>query len=89
MSVTAGVDVTTLSKVPATVITSLQNYVENHQPVGGFLTAVLTNDLTGSVNRADNKNLEAIPHIVKYIYWTLPLSCWGTREKVYKWLEKK
>lgn len=65
---------------------SLKRYVENKIPTGGFLEAVLSNDLVGAIGRADSENISRLPEIVRYIYNTLPSNCWGSREKVVQWL---
>ena len=52
---------------------------------GGFITAVLENNLVEAFNKADRKNLNALDDIVKYIYNHLPFECWGSIEKVEKW----
>lgn len=65
---------------------TLNRYVKDKIPTGGFLEAVLSNDLVGAVSRADSDNLQRIPEIVKYIYNNLPSGCWGDSETVTKWL---
>lgn len=65
---------------------SLDRYVNHKIPTGGFLEAVLSNDLAGAVGRADSINIQRIPEIVKYVYNNLPSNCWGDSETVTKWL---
>lgn len=65
---------------------SLKRYVENKIPTGGFLEAVLSNDLVGAIGRADSENINRLPEIVRYVYNALPPNCWGSREKVVQWL---
>jgi len=65
---------------------TLDRYVKHKIPTGGFLEAVLSNDLVGAVSRADSINSQRIPEIVKYIYNNLPSNCWGNNETVTKWL---
>jgi hypothetical protein len=72
--------------IPQHTKESLDRYVEHRIPTGGFLRAVLTNDLFGAVSRADQYNVVAIPDIVKYIYNQLPAGCWGSEEIVDRWL---
>lgn len=66
---------------------SLSRYVEHRIPTGGFLQAVLENNLTESYSRADSGALVNIPHIVAYCYNKLPSNCWGSPTKVKAWLE--
>lgn len=65
---------------PPQVRHSLTRYWHEGVPVGDFLQAVLANDLMESMCRADSDNLEALPHIVAWIYQELPRSLWGSRE---------
>lgn len=61
-------------------------YVLEQCEPGGFMTAVLENDLKGAVARADHINKRALTQIVEYCMWTLPSNCWGSPEKVSAWL---
>ena len=54
-------------------------------PVGGFLTAVLENNLSEALGRADEYNLKTIFHIVSYVYNELPSHCWGSPKNVSQW----
>lgn len=74
-------------RIPATTIESLHNYVTKGWEPGGFVTAVLCNDLSGAVGQADHLNLPALPAIVGYVYNELPSPCWGSREKFEAWMK--
>jgi len=67
---------------------TLDRYVNDRIPTGGFLRAVLANDLFEAVGRADIFNQRALVQICGYIYNDIPSSCWGSYEIVDKWLEK-
>jgi hypothetical protein len=71
------------------IIQSLKSYVENKVPPGGFLYAVLSNDLTGACAKADEHNQKQLFDIVNYVYNNLPYNSWGSPEKVKKWLNNK
>ena len=73
--------------IPAHTQEALTNYVEHKRYPGGFLTAVLTNNLMGAVSKADNQNIAALPLIAKYVYNHLPATSWGSEEKLHKWCE--
>lgn len=75
--------------IPNRTIDALDRYVEQRIPTGGFLQAVLENDLVAAVSRADDQNRQALADIVQYIYNNLPLACWGSPESVKTWLEGK
>jgi len=68
---------------------AIAGYVEHHQRPGGFLTAVLSNDLIRAIGHADDYALDNLPHIVSYIYNEIPSGCWGSPEKVDAWLHPK
>lgn len=74
--------------VPAHTKQSIQLYVEKRIPPGGFLLAVLTNDLKGAVGRADEKNRRALPDIVKFLYNYIPARIWGDEKAVKQHLEE-
>jgi hypothetical protein len=67
---------------------SLDNYATHRYQPGGFLMAVLANDLTDACGRADSDNAANLHEIVKYIYNELPGICWGSRERVTEWLKR-
>ena len=75
--------------IPAHTKASLDRYVNDRIMPGGFLTAVLSNDLFGAVAHADRANLEALTEIVKYVYNELPSGCWGSKDIMWRWVENK
>jgi hypothetical protein len=75
--------------IPERTIASIQRYVNDHIETGGFLYAVLTNDLMESFARADGENQRAMFEIVKYIYNEIPKICHGSKEIVDEWLSKR
>ena len=68
---------------------SLERYIEHGYQPGGFLTAVLANDLKEAVGRADEEALQNIPHIVAYLYNDAPGMAWGSPELVKGWMAHK
>ncbi len=48
--------------------------------------AVLTNNLSESVARADSDSLESLPLIVKWVGRELPMCAWGDHDSVHKWI---
>ena len=73
--------------IPQHTQAALDRYVNHKMLPGGFLLAVLTNDLFGAIARADSENKEALSEICTYIYNELPADCWGNRDIVYKFVE--
>ena len=75
--------------IPKDTLTGLKRYVEDRIHPGGFLIAVLENNLTESFGQADKKNRKVLFEIVCYCYNELPSICWGSPEKVKNWLLRK
>ena len=69
------------------MIGSLNRYRDDHVELGGFLTAVLRNDLLDAVCRADPSSLGNIKAIVQHCQWELPGDSWGSPEAVKAWLK--
>ena len=70
---------------PESVRDPLQLYIQEGISCGGFLMAVLANDLAESVSRADDTNLRLLPEIVQWLHWEAPAECWGSEKKVTAW----
>lgn len=73
------------SKLPKHLQDSMERYIEDGIRSGGFLTAVLSNDLKGAVNVADSGNIKLLPDIVIWLYNEVPQECWGHEENVQNW----
>lgn len=67
------------------VIESLVRYVVRGIPTGGFLRAVLSNDLMGAYSRADLDNIRSMRAIVTYVYSRCPMDCRGSHEVIDEW----
>lgn len=78
-----------ISNIPPRTIDALDRYVEHRIPTGGFLQAVLENDLFAAMGKADVYNRQSLFDIVEYIYNELPRACWGSPDAVETWLEGK
>lgn len=61
-------------------------YIENRIPPGGFLTAVLSNNLKEACGRADSTNKYLLFEIVQWLYNEVPSVCWGSADNVQSWL---
>ena len=73
--------------IPDHMHAAIRTYVVDRRPVGGFLTAVLENDLKEAAKRADSRNLLALGCWVDLLYNYCPGLCWGSPAKVHAWLE--
>lgn len=68
---------------------SIDKYVAHRIEPGGFVRAVLENDLKGAFGKADRYNRNNMFEIVKYCYNEIPYTCWGSPEAVQNWLNGK
>ena len=73
--------------IPPHTFNAIKRHVLERKPTGGFMTAVLTNNLRDAFGCADVENLPALHNIVKYLHWEVPAMCWGSPEKVNTWLK--
>ena len=67
----------------------VKRYIEQGVPPGGFLTAVIENNLRLAVGHADHISLAALPQIVWFFHNESPGDCWGTPEKMKLWMKKR
>jgi len=67
---------------------ALRRYVDDKLQPGGFLTAVLENDLFGAFARADHLNQVTMFQIVKHIFNNEPSGCHGYKGVVEEWCKK-
>ena len=75
-------------KCPVDIKEGLDDYIKIGLPPGGFLNAVLENDLIGAFGKADSNNMRNLLHICSYVYNRLPSNSWGSRDKVTNWLDQ-
>lgn len=64
---------------------ALENYLMYGFQPGGFLTSVLANDLYLAVGRADHRNRDRLPEIVKAISFRMPNMSYGSYAAVKDW----
>lgn len=76
-------------KIPLATLQTLIDYVDDGMPLGGFLNAVLLNDLQGAFALSDDENQRAMNEIVKFVYNEMPAPSHGSQERVEKWMEMR
>ena len=74
--------------LPESLRGGARRYIEQNIEPGGFLSAVICNDLKEAFGRADEGNRAALFEIVCWFYNKAPASCWGSPERFEKWLEQ-
>ena len=77
-----------IGSIPPRILEALQRYIEYGCQPGGFVTAVLTNNLFDAAVRADDESLKALPEIARHIYNNFPAEAWGSEAIVKKWMNK-
>ena len=75
--------------MPPEGLDALKRYVFEGIPTGGFLRAVLENNLEGAVSRADEYNLRNIPVYGFVLFNYCPMTCWGSKEMVDSWIKHR
>jgi hypothetical protein len=83
------IDYFNYSLIPQNMIDSLNKYETEHKETGGFLNAILENNLKETVYKADDNNKKIIPVYIHYIDNNLPAQSWGSKKKVDNWLSNK
>jgi hypothetical protein len=74
--------------LPPHTVDGIVNYIVRGCPIGGFLSAVLRNDLRAAFGKADLKNFNALGRIVIFLENEAPLTCWGSEEAMMNWIDK-
>ena len=75
--------------IPDRMLDGLTRYLEDGIPPGGFLTAVIENDLMEAVGRADEENLKNLPAYAAYLYNVAPIGSYGSPKRMSEYLRKK
>lgn len=75
-------------KLPESLRGGMRRYMENGVETGGFLKAVLENDLKAAVSRADVFNQSQIANIVGWLFNEAPVNSWGSPVDVIKWMKR-
>lgn len=74
-------------EIPQNMVESLLRYKETGLLPGDFLQAVICNDLVEACGRADDYNIDVIPAYASFLYSELPITAWGSREKMLAYAE--
>lgn len=75
------------SLLPGHLQDGMRRYVEHGVPPGGFLTAVLENDLMEAFKRADSSSQRGMLNIILFMYNEMPMGIYGSPELVKAWVE--
>jgi hypothetical protein len=72
--------------IPERMMGGIRRYIDQGIPPGDFLTAIICNDLSEAVGRADDENLHNIPAYVSYFYNEAPRTCWHSAAAMEAWI---
>jgi len=75
--------------IPDQMLDSLVRYVLAGTPTGGFLFAVLSNDLKEACGRADDYNIGILHVYCCWLWNSAPLSAWGSPTEVHEWIKMR
>ena len=73
--------------IPDHLISGLANYVVNGRPTGGFLRAVISNDLVEAMGRGTVDSIGAIRDIIIFFANCTPNGCYGSPAIYKAWVE--
>ncbi len=74
------------SELPDYMRRGMKLYLEYGEMPGGFLTAVLANDLHFAAKRADMQNRFRFQQYIDFFLGSIPSKAWGSYENVYFWM---
>lgn len=77
------------SLIPSHMQAGLRSWIEEGVVPGGFLCAVLENNLRESIAKADMVNKHSLASYVEFLYNYAPSGCWGSKEKVEDWAARR
>ena len=72
---------------PVHILDSIDRFVRHRIAPGSFVTAVLSNDLTGAFLAGDEDSLRGLRDIMRYVHWEIPGVCHGSKSIVERWLK--
>ena len=71
--------------VPMDLLDLLNDYVEHGMHPGGAMLAFVSNDLFGTIKRADSTFLKHLRLLCLYVFNYLPVGAYGTPDRVEWW----
>ena len=74
--------------VPDHLREGLDAHLCDGRPVGGFLTAVLSDELTHAVARGDETSLSGLWGLMHFLVCEAPAGSWGSPAAVAAWRER-
>lgn len=75
--------------ISPTMVEDIRTYIDHGVDPGNFLSAVICNNLKEAVGRADDADMAALPAFVAFFYNEAPSACWGSLDKMTKYMAAK
>lgn len=75
-----------LAELPAHLQPGIRAYIEHHTPFGGFLQAVVANDLADAVARMNPASMYGLKRTVEFFHNYAPALCHGSRAAYEAWI---
>lgn len=79
----------TNSPLPERMLVPLNRYIEHGIQPGGFLQAVIDNDLREAAGLAEGNDLLFLTDCVRHLYANAPINTWGSPFIVLEWVRLK
>lgn len=76
-----------LAQLPEHLQEGIRDYIEVGLPLGGFLQAVVQNDLARAVERADPFTSLQLKEVVKFFLHYAPGTCHGSKQAYEEWIK--
>ncbi len=77
-----------LENIPGHMVPGVVNWVLEGKVPGGFLQAVINNDLMGALGKADDTNKHKLWNYGMFFHNFAPSGCYGSPDKVQAWIDK-
>ena len=74
--------------VPKHIREGLDRHISRGEVTGGFLTALLENNLSAAILQADDINARRLRDIVLFLENEAPEGCWGSEAQVEAWRKR-
>lgn len=74
--------------IPSHMHSNIEGYVNNGEPTGGFLQAVIENKLVNAFSKADGRNKQSIEGYATLLYNYFPENSWGSEDAYKNWIKR-
>ena len=75
------------SRIPSYMHEGISRWLTDGITPGRFLTAVLSNDLRGAFEHADDQNGKLVRDYIAFLYNHAPIGSWGSEHYFRTWAE--